>query len=154
MGSPYSYTGPVDHTIASDLTQVHGKSVIVTGGANGLGESIVREFVNAGAFVTFADLDDERGRRMEAEINNRSSRACVFVKCDVRAWEDQKVVFETARAESPSGSVDVVIANAGISRSSGDSLWDLDGIVPVFILSSSDPYYSKVSSRGRGYDTD
>ena len=85
----------------------------------------MRAFVAAGAFVTFADLND-RGKEIEKELNANGER-CVFVKCDIRSWEDQKVMFETAKTRSPAKSVDVVIANAGISRSSGDSLWTLDG---------------------------
>lgn len=91
-----------------------------------MGETCVREFVAAGAFVTFADVNEGRGRTIEAELNANGSN-CVFVKCDIRDWEEQKVVFETAKTKSPGQSVDVVIANAGISRSSGDSLWNLDG---------------------------
>lgn len=36
-------------------------------------------------------------------------------------------MFEAAIANSPSKSCDIVIANAGISRASGDTLWPLDG---------------------------
>ncbi|KAH6989807.1 hypothetical protein BKA56DRAFT_629537 [Ilyonectria sp. MPI-CAGE-AT-0026] len=78
----YNYNGPVDHKVAPGLKPIKGKSVIMTGGANGMG-----------ANVTFAD---------------------------------QKAIFEKAISQSLSKSVDVVIANAGISRSSGDSSWTLD----------------------------
>lgn len=122
----YTYTGPIDHTVPPNLEKVRGKSVIITGGANGMGEVCVREFAAAGAFVTFADLNDARGKAIEAELNANGPR-CVFVKCDIRDWDQQKVMFETAKTKSPCNSVDIVIANAGISRSSGDSLWNLDG---------------------------
>lgn len=122
----YTYTGPVDHTVPPTRAALVGKSVIVTGGANGMGEVAVRDFVSAGAFVTFADVNEARGKSIEAELNADGER-CAFVKCDIRDWEEQKAMFETTRARSPAKSVDVVIANAGISRSSGDSLWNLDG---------------------------
>ncbi|KAI6416958.1 hypothetical protein ACKVWC_008583 [Pyricularia oryzae] len=124
----YTYTGPVDHTIPTDRSRAAGKSVIVTGGANGMGEACVRDFVRAGAFVTIADSDDARGRELERELNDAAAdgrEVCVFVKVDVRDWDQVKAVFETARTRSPSRSVDVVLANAGISRNSGDSLWTL-----------------------------
>lgn len=90
-----------------------------------MGEVCVREFAAAGAFVTFADVDEKRGKAIEAELN--STQVCsVFVKCDIRNWDQQKAMFETAKSKSPNNSVDIVIANAGISRSSGDSLWNLD----------------------------
>ncbi|KIV94079.1 hypothetical protein PV10_05235 [Exophiala mesophila] len=120
----YQYTGPVDHTVVPDVSKVKGKSVIITGGANGMGETMVRSFAKAGAFVTIADLHP-RGVELEKELN-ASGFTTVFVKCDIRSWEDQINMFETAKSKSPSNSVDIVIANAGISRSSGDSLWRLD----------------------------
>lgn len=123
----YIYNGPIDHTIPANRENIRGKSVIITGGANGMGEACVRDFVAAGAFVTFADVNEERGQAVEHELNNMG-HSCVFVRCDIRIWEEQKKVFETAKTKSPQSSVDIVIANAGISRSSGDSLWTLDGI--------------------------
>jgi len=124
----YEYTGPVDHTVVPDRSQAAGKSVIITGGADGMGEVFVRDFVAAGSFVTFGDLKEERGRAIEKELNEASGKeVCAFVKVDIRDWDQQKTMFQTAKARSPANSVDVVIANAGISRSSGDCLWTLDG---------------------------
>ncbi len=92
-----------------------------------MGETCVRAFVAAGAFVTFADVN-ERGHEVEKELNAaHGGNCCKFVKCDIRNWEEQKNMFETAKRLSPANSVDVVLANAGISRSSGDSMLVLDG---------------------------
>jgi NAD(P)-dependent dehydrogenase (short-subunit alcohol dehydrogenase family) len=124
----YSYTGPIDHTLVPDVSKANGKSVVITGGANGMGEAMVRAFSAAGAFVTFGDVHP-RGDSLAAELNADAEKAA-FVKCDIREWDDLVAVFETAKAKSPLKSVDVVIANAGISRSSGDSLWNLDGKCP------------------------
>ncbi|KAH6689394.1 hypothetical protein EV126DRAFT_431674 [Verticillium dahliae] len=118
--SPARLTTPWSRT----SSKVIGKSVIVTGGANGMGEECVRQFVAAGAFVTIGDVND-RGTELEKELNAKG-KCCVFVKCDIRDWEQQKAMFQKAKDLSPSKSVDIVIANAGISRSSGDSLWNLD----------------------------
>ena len=49
------------------------------------------------------------------------------MKCNITQWDDQVGMFDTAIEKSPNRSCDIVIANAGISRSSGDSLWRLDG---------------------------
>jgi NAD(P)-dependent dehydrogenase (short-subunit alcohol dehydrogenase family) len=112
------------------------KSVVITGGANGMGEEFVRQFVAAGAFVTIGDVNLERGKALEKELNNSQGKtACVFVKTDIRDWEEQKAMFQTAKTKSPHNSVDVVIANAGISRSSGDCLWNLDGKQPLYSYS-------------------
>lgn len=38
----------------------------------------------------------------------------VFVKCDVSSWDDQVNLFRVAKARAPNGTIDAVIANAGI----------------------------------------
>ncbi|KAJ6190505.1 Short-chain dehydrogenase/reductase SDR [Penicillium mononematosum] len=105
----YNYNGPIDHTVVPDLANAKGKSVIITGGANGMGEAMVRAFRD--------DLAKEL---------NANGETVAFVKCDITDWDSLITLFETAKAKSPHNSVDVVIANAGISRASGDSLWNLD----------------------------
>ncbi|KAM0187501.1 hypothetical protein ACHAPI_011136 [Fusarium lateritium] len=47
-----------------------------------------------------------------------------FIKCDVRVWDDQVVVFEAAVQNSPSKSCDIVVANAGVIGK--DDLFSLD----------------------------
>jgi NAD(P)-dependent dehydrogenase (short-subunit alcohol dehydrogenase family) len=53
----------------------------------------------------------------------------VFVKCDTKSWEDQVRLFDIAISMSPHKSVDMVIANAGVGRGSGDPLMPLEGAV-------------------------
>lgn len=55
-----------------------GASVIVTGGASGIGETIVRAFVEQGAKVGFLDLDAKAGARLASEVGAR------FEHCDLR----------------------------------------------------------------------
>ncbi|KAL4945777.1 hypothetical protein BDV06DRAFT_219020 [Aspergillus oleicola] len=121
---PYQYTGPVDCTIPPDPSKLKGKSVIVTGGANGMGETTARKFAEAGAYVTIADLNIERGEEVARELAPNAQ----FIPCNISSWEQQVRVFEAAIANSPHESCDIVIANAGISRASGDDLWPLDDV--------------------------
>lgn len=44
----YTNTGPLDCSIPPDLSQLKGRSAIVTGGASGLGEAYVEALVGAG----------------------------------------------------------------------------------------------------------
>ena len=60
------------------------------------------------------------------QANSNVSNA-QFVKCNITSWDDQVAMFEAAIENSPHKSCDIVIANAGISRASGDDLWPLDG---------------------------
>ncbi|KAH8805444.1 hypothetical protein F5884DRAFT_679109 [Xylogone sp. PMI_703] len=114
---PYTITGPVDCKVKPDLSVLKGKSVIVTGGASGLGEGYVRAFSTNGAFVTFGDIDETKGKKLAEETGAQ------FVKVDVANWEHQVQMFKAAKAASPHKSVDIVIANAGIGGR--DSLWEL-----------------------------
>ncbi|KAK4508729.1 hypothetical protein PRZ48_002468 [Zasmidium cellare] len=88
-----------------DPQNLKGKNVIVTGGASGIGEFVVRGFVEVGAFVTFGDVDLARGEALAKELG------AVFVKCDVLKWEEQLELFKKTLER---GGVDVVVANAGL----------------------------------------
>jgi NAD(P)-dependent dehydrogenase (short-subunit alcohol dehydrogenase family) len=73
--------------------EINGKVFIVTGGASGLGEGTARMLAAAGATVVVADLQDERGASVAAEIGGR------FVHCDVSQEADgQRVVAEATGA--------------------------------------------------------
>ncbi|KAL2831024.1 putative short chain dehydrogenase/ reductase [Aspergillus pseudoustus] len=103
--------GVVDCTTPPDLNNVQGKSVVITGGASGMGEQATRAFVAAGAFVTFGDVNETAGRKIEAQLGSNAQ----FVRCDVTDFESQRELFRRAEANSPSKTVDVAIANAGIT---------------------------------------
>lgn len=79
---PYTFTGPIDPTVPLDKSELKGKSVIVTGGANGLGEEIVRSFAAAGSYVTFGDTDATRGPQVENDIKKNGGNV-KFVSCDI-----------------------------------------------------------------------
>jgi len=57
-----------------------GKTSIVTGGARGIGEAIVRDFLKEGANVVIADVLDEEGKRLEKELR---SPQVIFIKTDI-----------------------------------------------------------------------
>jgi NAD(P)-dependent dehydrogenase (short-subunit alcohol dehydrogenase family) len=109
---PYQDKGPVTCDTNFDTSNVKGKTAVVTGGANGMGEAYVRSLVRAGAFVVFGDLDEQSGRRLESDLGADKAQ---FVVCDVAQWKHQLAMFKQALANSPSKTVDIVIANAGIS---------------------------------------
>ncbi|WP_424531804.1 3-oxoacyl-ACP reductase FabG [Sphaerisporangium viridialbum] len=78
------------------------RSVLVTGGNRGIGLSIARELAAAGdaVAVTYRSGEPPEG--------------LFGVKCDVTSSEDVDVAFSKAEAEH--GPVEVVVANAGITR--------------------------------------
>jgi 3-oxoacyl-[acyl-carrier protein] reductase len=62
------------------MAQLKDKIAIVTGGAAGFGEAIVRLYVKEGARVVIADLAQDKGRALASELG--ADKAC-FVPCDV-----------------------------------------------------------------------
>ena len=112
IATQFDHAHAIKPTDGFDAKSILGKSVVVTGAASGIGEACMRAFVSAGAFVTFGDLAEDRAQALVSELGQEK---VAFVKCDTRVWEDQASLFKTAIERSPSHSVDVVLANAGIS---------------------------------------
>lgn len=83
-----------------------GKTVVVTGGAAGIGEAIVRAFVGQGSSVGILDVDVERGERLAAELGE----AVRFVTCDVTDIAGLQSAIATVRTAF--GPIDCLINNA------------------------------------------
>ena len=92
------------------MNEFNGKTVIVTGGAKGIGEAVTRAFAQAGADVFSADVDTEAGARIEAEGASLPG-SITYVNADVsQAATCQALVRQAAG----SGGVDVLVNNVGI----------------------------------------
>ncbi|MEL4320374.1 glucose 1-dehydrogenase [Leifsonia sp. YIM 134122] len=94
----------------STMTDLEGRVALVTGGARGLGEAYVRSLHAAGARVVIADLLEEEGAALAAELGEQA----VFQALDVTdeaAWD--RVVAASVAAF---GSLDVLVNNAGIAN--------------------------------------
>jgi dihydroanticapsin dehydrogenase len=85
------------------------QTVLVTGGASGIGKAAVRKFHELGANVVFADVNDDLAAALVAELN--SPRA-VYIRTDI-ASEEQVRAF-VAAASGRFGSIDVLVNNAAI----------------------------------------
>lgn len=89
-----------------------GKTAIVSGGAHGMGAVESRLLAREGAKVVIADIRDDDGRRVEAEINEAGGES-VYVPTDVIS--EASWVNVVAEAVSRFGRLDVLVNNAGIS---------------------------------------
>jgi NAD(P)-dependent dehydrogenase (short-subunit alcohol dehydrogenase family) len=69
---------------------IAGKVFIVTGGASGLGEGTARMLTARGGKVVIADMQEEKGRAVAAQIG------AAFVRCDVSAEADGQAVVAQA----------------------------------------------------------
>lgn len=62
---------------------LEGRTVIVTGGASGIGEALVRAFADNGARVAFIDIQDDAGKSLAASIAETGTPEPLFQKCDL-----------------------------------------------------------------------
>lgn len=85
--------------------RLEGKAALVTGGASGLGEAIVRRFVAEGATVLITDIDEPAGAAVALELGNKTT----FCPLNVSIEEDWQ------RAMGISGPIDILVNNAGIT---------------------------------------
>jgi NAD(P)-dependent dehydrogenase (short-subunit alcohol dehydrogenase family) len=97
-------------------------SVIVTGGASGIGLAITRHFASQGHQVAVLDVNSTTGPAIVAGVASEFPQASLSFKwCDVSSWEAQSIIFEQVYREH-GGRIDVVMANAGISEHSAGAL--------------------------------
>lgn len=84
--------------------------VLVTGGATGIGESLVRHFALQGARVAFVDVQDEPAVALRNELSVSGCTAPLFLHCDVT---DTAALRESVgRVLAAFGTVDVLVNNA------------------------------------------
>jgi len=98
------------------------KVAIITGGAHGMGEAEARLFAREGAAVVIADVLNDMGESVAADINAGQGRA-MFVRTDVTSETDWKNLI--AKTIAAYGKLDILVNNAGIS---GSAVGDQDSI--------------------------
>src|ERR1700755_406283 len=92
--------------------ELNGVGAIVTGGASVWGEPAARRLHAAGANVVVADVNEEGGQRMVAELGRHTE----FVRCDVENGEE---VGGVARAASSHGPLRVAVNCGGRAGGGG-----------------------------------
>ncbi|MEI3609779.1 glucose 1-dehydrogenase [Pseudogracilibacillus sp. SO10305] len=90
------------------MSRLSGKVVVITGAANGMGETHARLFVQEGAKVVLTDIDVEKGEKLAKELGENA----LFIKHDVTDKDDWQVVVE--KTEVAFGSITGLVNNAGI----------------------------------------
>ncbi|WVZ66987.1 hypothetical protein U9M48_016134 [Paspalum notatum var. saurae] len=88
-----------------------GKVAVITGGASGIGAATAAEFVRNGAKVILADVQDDLGRAVAAELG--PAGAATYTRCDVT--DEAQVAAAVDLAVALHGRLDVVFNNAGVS---------------------------------------
>jgi NAD(P)-dependent dehydrogenase (short-subunit alcohol dehydrogenase family) len=87
--------------------RLDGKVAVITGAASGIGKGTVELFVAEGARVIAADIQDDRGERLEQDHKGKVH----FVHCD--AMEEADIAAAIAAATTKFGRLDCLFNNAG-----------------------------------------
>lgn len=69
-------------TAFANYPSLKGMPVVISGGATGIGEQIVREFAGQGSKVGFVDIAEEAGNKLEDELKT-AGHTVAFTKCDI-----------------------------------------------------------------------
>ena len=93
------------------------RTVIVTGGAGGIGAQTIRTYHAQGCNVVIADLSFTRdaAKSLIASLSDQSR--ALFHETDITDWGAMRSLFRTTKEKF--GQVDIVIANAGLMESRG-----------------------------------
>lgn len=138
--------------------RIAGRTVVITGAAQGFGEGIAMILAGEGANIVIADLNAEKGGKVAEAINARyGAGRAVFVHTDVTDEDSVRTLMdETVRQF---GRIDTLVSNAGIVRAGGlDEIGakDLEEVAAVnykgYFLCAK--YASKVMKKQTAADPD
>lgn len=130
---------------------ISGKTVVITGGASGIGAAIAQQAADAGANVCIADLNIDAAQALAAQMGGMA------VACDVT--QEAQIIAAIAAAEAAFGPVDVFVSNAGLGRgdpshaaSAPDADWMLNWNVHVMAhVWAARALLPSMIARGSGY---
>jgi len=94
---------------------VKNKIAVVTGGAQGFGESIVRELTKSECLVFIADINVKGADQLAEELNIKYKRTTALaIKADVTNEDSvRKMIYEIVKK---AGGIDIFISNAGVLK--------------------------------------
>lgn len=99
-----------------------GKVALVTGGASGIGESIVRLLHKHGAKVSIVDIQDSAGLHLSESLGSHPSTC--FIHCDVTAEDEVRRAVDFTVDKL--GTLDIMVNNAGLGGPPCPDIRDLD----------------------------
>lgn len=89
--------------------ELKGKTIVVTGGASGLGEDTIRRFVKGGANAVILDLQEERGQKLANELGSQVA----FIKTNIVEPDDVQAAVKFALEKF--GHIDILVNCAGVA---------------------------------------
>src|SRR6267143_3327516 len=101
--------------------RLEDKVALITGGASGMGASMARIFAREGAKVVVADVLEEAGKGIAADIT-QANGAAMFCRLDVSSEAEWKAAVDGTLAEFKK--LDILVNDAGLSGSAVEDLFD------------------------------
>jgi|TARA_B110000116_G_scaffold192949_1_gene167886 NAD(P)-dependent dehydrogenase (short-subunit alcohol dehydrogenase family) len=108
----------------ANYPSLRNKVVLVTGGAAGIGESIVKNFLEQGSKVAFLDKDAQLGNALVENLNIYDHKA-LFKECDLIDILDLQNKIKEIQNEL--GPISILVNNAG-----NDERHNIDDVTPEF----------------------
>ena len=139
------------NTLKCEVMNVNQKTVVVTGGARGIGKALALRFAEEGARVVVADRLQNEANETAAQVNG------LAVVCDVENEQDiQQLV---TKAEAKFGAIDLFCSNAGVCFGEADlvtsatndqwqTCWNIHVMAHVYAARAALP---GMIARGGGY---
>ncbi|KAF5742434.1 xanthoxin dehydrogenase-like [Tripterygium wilfordii] len=116
-------TNGVDSSLPSQ--RLLGKVAIVTGGASGIGEGIVRLFHQHGAKICILDVQDKLGQQLcESLSNDNDSNNICYIRCDVSNEDEVSHAIESTVKKF--GTLDIMVNNAGVMEPPSPDIRDFN----------------------------
>ncbi|XP_054778296.1 secoisolariciresinol dehydrogenase isoform X1 [Prosopis cineraria] len=100
--------------------KLEDKVALITGAASGIGKATATNFINHGAKVIIADIQQQLGQETAKELGENAT----FITCDVTKESDVSNAVDFAISEH--NQLDIMYANAGIACRTPPSIVDLD----------------------------
>ena len=139
--------------MTSIYKSLENKVVIITGGSQGIGKSMVSEFVKQKSKVYFLDIDKEGALKLIDELEKQNFKKPFYYECNITNFKELTSVIEKIGKEN--GVIDVLINNAANDQRHkiqdvDEKLWkdriDINLSHSFFAIKSSIPYLKKSKS--------
>jgi NAD(P)-dependent dehydrogenase (short-subunit alcohol dehydrogenase family) len=94
------------------LFSLEGKVVVITGGAQGIGEEVAKHIAAVGADIVILDIQEDKAKAVAEAITEEFKCRAIAIGCDVSKPEEVDMAIE--RADKEMGKLDLLFNNAGI----------------------------------------
>ena len=104
---------------------LENKIVLITGGASGIGASIVEHFIMQKSKVVFLDIEDQLAENLINKIYKKYSSKPTYVKCDLK--NTNQLIEKINEVSSQIGKISILVNNAA-----NDERHDIDSVTPEY----------------------